>query len=186
MKRKPVSIGSVILCLILVLGIVATLFLPIFSMNLNIGGANPEYINITGLDIIKSLFVTEGNFASQTDTIKTLVTFLGQGTMDISQYINPMFINVAIISYCVAIICGALMLIFTILNFAGIRVSVVNVFAGLITFVCGVITTVTVLLQNGEFVENILVKYDFKIAFGVIILIVAGFSYMMFAPKKRV
>jgi len=183
MKRKPVSVALVTVCLVLVLGMLATLFLPIFSMKLDIGAVGSDYVNITGLDIIKSFFAQD--YLAQPESVKTLLSFLGQGPIDISQYVNPIFINTAIITYLVAICITVIMLIGTIFNFAGIRMSIINVFAGLITFICGIITTICVYLQNGEFIENILVKYDFKIAIGSIILIVAGFLYIMFAPKKR-
>ena len=43
--RKPVKLWAVISCLVISLLILSTLFIPMFSMRLNIGGAGAEYVN---------------------------------------------------------------------------------------------------------------------------------------------
>ena len=186
MKRKPVKFVSVIICLLLVVALASTLIIPIFNINLNIGGVESGFVDITGLDIIKILFGSTEDFASQPESIQTLLTFLNRGLVNVGQYINPMYINTMMITYVVSICLSIIMLITTLFNFAGIRFSVINVFCGLGTMVCGIISAVCIILQKGELVNNILLEYDFRLAIGVVILIVAGFVYMMVAPKKRV
>ena len=183
--KKPVNYTLVILCLLLVAGLIATLFLPVFSLKLDIGGSNANFVNLTGMDLINTFFADAESFATQNDKVQMLLTFLGKGVVDVSQYINPLYINILTIAYIICIGFSALMFLFTIFNFAGVRLSVFNVLAGLFTFICGIVVCLCIVLQNAEFVENILLTYEFKIGIGAVILLVLGFLYMMFAPKKK-
>lgn len=183
--RKPVKLWAVISCLVISLLILSTLFIPMFSMRLNIGGAGAEYVNVTGLDIFKAMFGNKLSFIDPSTGSGMLSTFLLKSSADISQYVNPIYINILSYTYMVCVALAVFMLIVTIFNFFGIRLSVMNVFAGLFVFVCGIVTSLCLVLQNQEFVTNVMVEYNFKLSYGVVGLIVVGFAYMMVAPKKR-
>ncbi len=186
MTKKPVKIWQVLLCLLLVLGLAATLFLPIFSLKLDITarGAS-EYVYVTGLDIIQMIFGMT-DYVTASDGAKELFIFLGRGGIDISQYVNPVYIWVVIYTYVVCIAVVALAFVFIIFNFAGIRLSVFNVFSGLIVMLCGIVTSLCIVLQNAEAVTSVALSYNFNLAIGGILIMVLGFLYMMFAPKKKV
>lgn len=183
--KKPVKLWAVISCLVISLLILSTLFVPMFQMKLNIGGVGAEYVNVTGLDIIKAIFGNKMSFIDPTTGSGILSQFLLKTGTDISQYVNPIYINILSYVYIVCVALAILMLIVTIFNFFGIRLSVMNVFAGLFVFICGIVASLCIVLQNQEFVTNVMVEYNFRLSYGVIGLVVVGFAYMMVAPKKR-
>ena len=183
--KKTVKVWAVISCLLISLLILSTLFIPMFSMKLNIGGANNSFINVTGFDIFKAVFGGKLSFVDSSTGSSALATFMLKSTTDISQYVNPIYIDILAYTYMICIGLAIIMLIVTIFNFFGIRLSVMNVFTGLFVFICGIITSLCLVLQNQEYVANILVEYNFRLSYGVIGLIVVGFAYMMIAPKKR-
>ena len=184
--KKPVKVGVVVFCLLLVLALVATLFIPVFSINLTPHASSGEYINVTGLDMIKGLFLDGSDFATQTEGVQKIFTFLSKGQVDYTEFIIPVYMNIMLWAYVVSLGLSVLMLIFTIFNFFGRRFSVLNVMSGLMLFLCGAVMCVCVLLQNGEYVSNAVIFYNIKVSFGAVMTLVIGFMYMMFAPKKRI
>ena len=185
MTRKPVKLWQVLLCLLFVFVLIATLFLPMFSINLDIAARETVgNATVTGLDIIEIVFGS-AEYVSATDGVREMLIFIGEGVVDISQYVNPIFIIVAMYGYVVCIGLVALMLIFTIFNFFGIRLSVFNVFSGLFVLLCGIMISLCIVLQNAEAITSVALEYNFTLGAGTIVVMVLGFVYMMFAPKKR-
>lgn len=185
MTRRPVKLWQVILCLVMVLALVATLFLPIFSMKLDIAlRGSAEYVNVTGLDLIQIVFGGV-DYVTGSEGAKELFIFLGNGAIDISQYVNPVFMQVILYVYVAVMAIVAILFVFTIFNFFGIRLSVFNVFGGLFLLLLGIVIFLCIVLQNAEAVSTVALEYNFRLSVGAIIIMTLGFAYMMFAPKKR-
>lgn len=184
--KKPVKAWVVVFCLVLCIALAATLFIPVFRINISPHARGDAYINVTGLEMIKGLFLDGSDFASQTTGVQKIFTFLGKGQVDYTQWINPVFMNLLLWTYVVSLGIGALMLIITIFNFAGRRFSVFNVLSGLALFVCGILMIICIVSQNGEYVANAVIYYNLQVSVGVILIAVIGFIYMMLAPKKRI
>ena len=183
--RKPVNVWVVVMCLLLIVALASTLIIPMFAIRMNPIGIEGEYVQVSGMDMINALFGNGSDYLTQTTAVQKLYDFLGKGVTDLTQYINPVFANIMLWAYVITLGLSAVMFVFTIFNFAGIRLSVFNVFAGLITFVCGIILCLGVVLQNQEYVSNIVIEYDLRLSVGAIMTLVIGFVYMMLAPKKR-
>ena len=184
--RKPVKKVAVIFCLLLIACIVATLFVPVFSINLAPHATTSEYTNVTGLEMIRALFGDGSKYLTETTGVQAMYDFLGKGVADLGQYINPIFANIMLYTYIGCLGLAVIMLIFTIINMAGHRLSVFNVFTGLFTMLGGIMLCLCIPLQNAEYVSNAVIYYNLRVSIGAIALIVVGFAYMMFAPKKRV
>ncbi len=184
MTKKPVKVWCVVICLILIACVAATLIIPMFSLKIDSGGISGDYVNVTGLDMLNTLFGQD--YASASEGTKQLLTFIGKGATDYSQYINPIYINIMLYTYAISLGLATLMLIFSLFNLCGYRLSVFNVLAGLLILLSGIIIVGGIILQNRERIANAVVDYDFRLSYGAIALLVIGFIYMMFAPKKRV
>jgi len=141
-------------------------------------------VNVTGLDLIQMVFGGV-DYVTATKGAQDLFIFIGDGALDISQYVNPIFIKVAMYVYVAVLAFIAVLFVFTIFNFFGIRLSVFNVFGGLLILLLGIVITLCVVLQNAEAITSVAVEYNFRLSIGAILIMIMGFVYMMFAPKKR-
>ena len=178
--KKPVKKFSVVVCLILVLAVISTLFLPVFSINLAPHAQVSEHINVTGLDMLRALFDNGANYSEASAPLQALLDFLGKGVADLTQYINPIFANIMLSVYVAVLVLTVIMLIVTFINMAGYRLSVFNVFSGLLTMICGIVMCICVPLQNAEYVTNAVIYYDFRLSFGAIMIVFIGFLFICF------
>jgi len=185
MRRKPVNYLLVTICLLLALSVIATLILPIFQVRIIEGGVQGEYVSANGLQVIQALFSKPVDFAAESQVMKNLYVLFGKGEYGLLQYVHPVYMFIAGYSYVAIEAIATISIILCICNYIGYRFSVTNVLCGLIIMLAGILLIVCLVLHSNDAINNVVVTYSIKQYFGGIYLPIAGFLYMMFAPKKR-